>query len=62
MPMGEPPVQTALQNFRQTMAKAKRALTNPAGWDGIELTRSEAVQLGYLCFLAGAVVFVAMFS
>ena len=55
-------MQTALRNFRQTLAKAKRALTNPAGWDGIELTRSEAVQLGYLCFWAGAAFFVAVSS
>lgn len=52
----------APQNFRQQLAKAKRALTNPAGWDGIELSRSEAIQLGYLCFLAGATFFVAVSS
>jgi len=62
MPMGETPVQTALQNFRQTLAKAKRALTNPAGWDGVPVSTAEAAQLRFMCFLAGAAFFVAVSS
>jgi hypothetical protein len=55
-------VQTALQNFRQTLAKAKRALTNPAGWDGVPVSTAEAAQLGYLCCLMGALFFAAVSS
>ena len=52
----------ALRNFRQTLARAKRALTNPAGWDGVPLSTSEAAQLRVMCFLAGATFFVAVSS